>query len=236
MKTILTVFITVLIAIAVGYALGPILIEQKVTPLKSEVTRLQKKLEASEEFIKAENEARQRTGLSPDTGLPDVVNTVNRLVTQQQRTENSIRSSFKDIDNRLVGIKAANEGEQKKLSQKIDDLSKKAELESSETEIRSFAENARARVLKIKLDLLGKNIGVAKGELGLLSQILENGKKIVGDNGGKKAHIERLQGMLKEIRAEMDSNLVAATDRIDLLWHELSKFSKSGRQKPDPVS
>lgn len=228
MKTVLTVLVTVLIAAVVGYVFGPILIEQKVASLKGEVTRLGKRLQASEEFIKAEEEARKTTSLKPDAKLPYVVNTVNRLATQQRHMENSMQLGFQGIDSRLVGITTTSEGEQKKLSQRIDDLLKKVEFHSRETEIHSFAENLKTRVLKIKLDLVARNIGVAKGELGLLLQALEDGKKVVGDNDNRKANLERLQGMVKEIRAEIDSNLVAATDRIDLLWHELSKFAKSG--------
>jgi len=228
MKTLLVVIIAVLVAGAGGYFLGPTLIMRETAPLKKEIAQLQTRLQTVEEFVKAEEEARQRTSLKPDTGLPDVVRTVNRLAVEQKRIEDSIQRGFKDVDGRLAGIKASSEEGRNKLSRKIEGASKTADLHARETEFRSFIENTKARLLKIKVELLAKNVGVVKGELGLLAQSFEDAKKIVGEDGNKKAAIEKLQAMVKEIRAEIDTNLPAATDRIDLLWHELSKSSKSG--------
>ena len=231
MKTVLAVIITVFFIGVTGYSL----MRKETTPLKSENTQLKNentqlkaRLQVVEAFIKAEEDSRQKTSLKPDTRMPDVVKTVNRLVVEQKHIEDSIQLGFKDIDGRLSDVRATNEEGRKKLSQKIDDLSKKADLYAKENEFQSFAENAKARVLKIKVELLAKKIGVAKGELDLLSQTLEDAKKLVGDNGNKKTAIERLQVMVKEIRAEIDGNIVAATDRIDLLWHELAKLSNDG--------
>lgn len=226
MKTVLAVVIAVLLVGAAGYFFGPTLIMKETAPLKSEIMQLQTRLQLVEAFIKTEEEARQKTSLKPDTRLPDVVKTVNRLAIEQKRIEDSLQLGFKDVDGRFAEVKTTNEGEQKKLSQNIDNLAKKADLQTRETEFQSIAENAKARVLKIKLELLARNIGVVKGELDLLSQTLDDGMKIVGDNGKRKTALEKLQGMVKEIRAEIDANLVAATDRTDLLWHELSKLAK----------
>ena len=41
----------------------------------------------------------------------------------------------------------------------------------------------------------------------------------------KKA-IEELQSTLKKARAEIDTDLPAALNRIDLLWHEMGKLLK----------
>jgi hypothetical protein len=226
MKTVLAVVIAVLLIGAAGYFFGPTLIMKETAPLKSEIIQLQTRLQSVEAFIKTEEEARQKTSLKPDTRLPDVVKTVNRLAIEQKRIEDSLQLGFKDVDGRLAEVKTTNEGEQKKLSQNIDNLAKKADLQARETEFQSIVENAKARVLKIKLELLARNIGVVKGELDLLSQTFDDGMKIVGDNGNRKTALEKLQGMVKEIRAEIDANLVAATDRTDLLWHELSKLAK----------
>jgi hypothetical protein len=224
MKTVLVAIITVFFIGVTGYSL----MRKETTPLKSENTQLKARLQVVEAFIKAEEDFRQKTSLKPDTRMPDVVKTVNRLAVEQKHIEDSIQLGFKDIDGRLADVKATNEEGRKKLSQKIDDLSKKADLYAKENEFQSFAENAKARVLKIKIELLAKKIGIAKGELDLLSQTLEDAKKLVGDNGNKKTAIERLQVMVKEIRAEIDTNLPAATDRIDLLWHGLGKLSNDG--------
>lgn len=228
MKTLFAVISMVIIIGVAVYLLGPKLIMKENAPLRTEIAQLQSRLQVVEGFIKAEEEARQKTSLKPDTRLPDVVRTVNRLAIAQKHIEDSMQLGFKDVEGRFAAIKATNEDEQKKISQNINDLSKKAELQARENEFQSFIKNAKARVLKIKIELVARNIGVAKGELDLLSQIFENGKKIIGDDNGKRLILERLQNMVKDIRAEIESNLLAATDRIDLLWHELAKLSAAG--------
>jgi hypothetical protein len=228
MKTVLAVIITLIIIGVAGYLFGPKLIMKENAPLRTEIAQLQSRLQAVEGFIKAEEEARQKTSLKPDTRLPDVVRTVNRLAIEQKQIEDSMQLGFKDVEGRFAEIKAANEDEQKKIAQNINDLSKKADQQARENELQSFMESSKARVLKIKIELVARNVGIAKGELNLLSQALENGKTVLGDNGNNKTVFERLQAMVKDIRTEMDSNLVAAMDRIDLLWHELEKLSRSG--------
>jgi len=43
-----------------------------------------------------------------------------------------------------------------------------------------------------------------------------------------KKVIEELQGILKKARAELDTDLPATINRIDLLWHEMGKLLKKG--------
>ena len=228
MKTVLTIIVTVLIAGAGGYLLGPMLIEREVTPLKAEVAQIQTRLQASEEFIKAEEEARKRTSLKADTGLPDVVKTVNRLAVHQKGVEDIVQARFGELETRLAEIKAANEGGMSRLTQQMEEETKRTHQRLQDNAFRARVEDGRVRLLKVKSELLAKNIGAAKGELDLLSQVLEELKKLVGDSGGTRANIERFQGMIKEIKLEMNDNLLAATDRIDLLWHELAKLPDAG--------
>jgi len=228
MKIVITIVLTALIIGIMGYVFGTMLIKRELAPLKGEVVQLQARLQASEEFIKTEEEARQRTGLNADTKFPDVVKTVNRLAVGQKSIEDLMQVRFADYDARLAGMKAATESGMSKLSQQAEETTKKTNQRFQDSALQARIEDARIRLVKVKSELLARNIGVAKGEIDLLSQTLEDGKKIVGDSGSKRASLERLQGMVKEIKAEMDGNLVAATDRIDLLWHELAKLSNPG--------
>jgi len=228
MKIVITIVLTALIISIMGYLFGTMLIKRELAPLKGEVVQLQARLQASEEFIKTEEEARQRTGLTADTKFPDVVKTVNRLAVGQKSIEDLMQVRFADYDARLAGMKAATESGMSKLSQQAEETTKKTNQRFQDSALQARIEDARIRLVKVKSELLARNIGVAKGEIDLLSQTLEDGKKIVGDSGSKRASLERLQGMVKEIKAEMDGNLVAATDRIDLLWHELAKLSNPG--------
>lgn len=94
MKTLLTIVISVLVVGMLGYILGPMLVRREVASLKSELAQLQSRLQASEEFIKSEEEARQATGLRSDTRLPDVVKTVNRLAAGQNSIEDLMQVRF----------------------------------------------------------------------------------------------------------------------------------------------
>jgi len=225
MKTVLTIIITVLVVGILGYILGPMLIQREITPLKNELIQLQGRLKASEDFIKAEEEAKHQTGLKADTRLPDVVKTVNRLAVGQKSIEDLIQVRFADFDAKLAEMKAATESGMKKLAQQTEETTKNTNQRFQDSALHARIEDARVRLVKVKSELLAKNVGTAKGELDLLFQTLDEAKKLAGDNSGKKASFERLQGMVKEIKAEMDTNLIAATDRIDLLWHELAKLS-----------
>jgi|GEM_PF-6100570 len=225
MKTVLTIIITVLGVGILGYILGPMLIQREITPLKSELIQLQGRLKAAEDFIKAEEEAKHQTGLKVDTRLPDVVKAVNRLAVGQKSIEDVIQVRFADFDARLAEMKAATEGGLNKLALQAEETTKKTNQRFHDNILHARIEDARIRLVKVKAELLAKNIGTAKGELDLLTQTLDEAKNMAGDDSGKKTSFARLQGMVKEIKAELDTNLVAATDRIDLLWHELAKFS-----------
>ncbi len=133
---------------------------------------------------------------------------------------------FADFDAKLAEMKAATESGMKKLAQQTEETTKNTN-QAQDSALHARIEDARVRLVKVKSELLAKNVGTAKGELDLLFQT-DEAKKLAGDNSGKKASFERLQGMVKEIKAEMDTNLIAATDRIDLLWHELAKLSVAG--------
>jgi len=177
MKTILAVVITAIVIGMLGYIFGPILIKREIASLKSEMTQLQDRLKVSEEFIKAEEEARQATGLGSDTRLPDVVKTVNRLAAGQKSIEDLMQVRFADFDARLAEMKAALEGGMKKLARQADDASKLPSQRFEDSALYAKIEDARIRLIKIKSELTAKNIGVAKGELDLLSQALDNAKK-----------------------------------------------------------
>jgi F0F1-type ATP synthase membrane subunit b/b' len=76
--------------------------------------------------------------------------------------------------------------------------------------------------LKARGDLQYKNIGTAKTELNLIAEAFEKAKTSTTDEN-KKA-IEELQGILKKALSEIDADLPAAINRIDLLWYEMGKL------------
>ncbi len=172
MKTVLTIIITVLVVGILGYILGPMLIQREITPLKNELIQLQGRLKASEDFIKAEEEAKHQTGLKADTGLPDVVKTVNRLAVGQKSIEDLIQVRFADFDAKLAEMKAATESGMKKLAQQTEETTKNTNQRFQDSALHARIEDARVRLVKVKVRALAKNVGTAKGELDLLFQTL----------------------------------------------------------------
>jgi polyhydroxyalkanoate synthesis regulator phasin len=79
----------------------------------------------------------------------------------------------------------------------------------------------RGNVLKAKVDLVARNIGTAKNEIELMSGTLQKAKSLTTDENRKV--IDELQGILKKAKADIDTDLPSAINRIDLLWNELSK-------------
>jgi hypothetical protein len=84
--------------------------------------------------------------------------------------------------------------------------------------------NIRGHILKARVEIVAKNVGTAKNELDLVNEVFERTKASASDES-KKA-IEELQATLKKARAEIDTDLPAALNKIDLLWHEMGKMMR----------
>lgn len=80
--------------------------------------------------------------------------------------------------------------------------------------------------MKVQIELKSKNIGTAKAEIDLINEIFEKTKPSSSED--QKKAIEELQGALKKAKDEMDINLPAAINRVDLLWHEMGKLIRKG--------
>jgi len=80
----------------------------------------------------------------------------------------------------------------------------------------------RGHLLKVQIELKSKNIGTAKTEIDLINEIFEKTKTSTSEE--QKKSIEELQTALKKTKDEMDTNLPAAINRVDLLWHEMGKL------------
>jgi molecular chaperone GrpE (heat shock protein) len=86
--------------------------------------------------------------------------------------------------------------------------------------------NIRGYIAKARTDLQSKNIATAKTELELIDQVFETLKASATDEN--KKIIEGLQSTLKKAKTEIDTDLPSAINRIDLLWHEMSKLLRKG--------
>src|SRR3989304_4880341 len=65
-------------------------------------------------------------------------------------------------------------------------------------------------------------ITTAKVEMELISDMFEKTKNLAPEENRKT--IEELHGTLKKARGEIDSDMPAAINRINLLWHEMGKL------------
>lgn len=130
------------------------------------------------------------------------------------------------VDETIKKQKSATEETMKKQAEAIDKINKDTKAVTQKIMFDAAIANIRGHILKARGDLLYKNIGTAKNELDLISEGFEKAKTSATDENKKV--IEELQGILKKARAELDTDLPAAINRIDLLWYEMGKLLKKG--------
>lgn len=222
MKTILAVICSIVVIVVVGFFSLPILIEKKTSTLRSEVQVLKERQQKIEEFIKSEKNARKNTQLPSDADVHKIIKTVNAVSSKLTFLEDSLKKNISGIDDATKKQKAVTDEAFKRQAEAIDKINKNVETMSRRIMFRTLMASIREHVLKVKIDLLAKNIGTAKSELELLSEAFEKARASTADEN-KKA-IEELQGLLKKVREEVDTDLPSATNRIDLLWYELGKL------------
>lgn len=215
MKAILVVIILVAVGIAVGYFGIPILIEKENAVLKSDITDLKQRLQKIEDESKA-------APLEPDARIHNVIRTVNALYAKTESLEKSMKENVAKADKAIEDQKASLEGTTKKLREDVDTVNKDTKTILQSIKFDTSMANIREHILKARADIQHKNIGTAKTELDYISEAFEKVKITVSDEN-KKA-IEDLQGILKKAKTELDNDLPAAMNRIDLLWHEMGKL------------
>jgi len=116
----------------------------------------------------------------------------------------------------------ATEDSLRKQAETIDKMNKESDDRTQKIMFDARMANIRGHVLKARVEIVAKNVGTAKNELDIINDAFESIKASASDEN-KKA-IEELQATLKKARAEIDSDLPAALNRIDLLWHEMGKL------------
>ncbi|MDH5201685.1 MAG: hypothetical protein OEZ31_06545 [Nitrospirota bacterium] len=233
MKTILIVVLLVAIVLGAGYFGLPILIEKETAGLKSDVQDLKQRLQKMEEETKA-------APLQSDADVQKVIKTVNAIYhkvnslgdsfkkgmsqtdeaikKQGEATEESLKRQSEAIERQ----KAATEEALKKQAEAIDNLNKEIETKLQKIMFDATMASIRGHILKARVELVAKNVGTARSELGLVDELFSKAAVTASDEN-KKA-IKELQVSLKRAKAEIDTDLPAAINKIDLLWHEMSKL------------
>lgn len=215
MKTILIMILLVAIVLGAGYLGLPVLIKKEAAVLKADIQDLKQKLQKIEEELKA-------APLPHDSDTQKVINTVNAMYSKVVNLEDSFKKSASSIDETIKNQKATIEEALKKQAETVEKINKETESKLQKSMFNSLMANIRGHVLKVKVELVAKNIGSAKNELSLIDESFEKAKTSASEE--IKKVLEELQGTLKKAKEDIDTDLPSASNRIDLLWHEMSKL------------
>ncbi len=210
MKGVSWLIIAVLMA---GLGIGGFYFYQETTELRSGILDIRQKLDRVEAFVKSEEEIRKVTQLPADANLPKVITSLNSTNAKLSAVDDSFKKEAARLD-----------GDVKKQAQAIDKLNKDTVAMTQKNTFDTLMAVIRGHILKIKLELSNKNVGVVKSELDLVNDLLTKATAIATPEH-KKA-IEEIQAALQKAKTEADTNLPAASSRVDLLWYDLVKIQK----------
>src|SRR5574337_698475 len=222
MKTAVVVITMAVVFAVVGYVGLPILIQKENRGLKSDVSDIQQRLDNMEEYIKKEEEAKKADHLPRDADVQRIIKTVNTVLAKVTTLEDSYKKELSAVTEHLKQQGAITEEALKKQSENLDTTSKEIRSGLQRVVFNVAMATVRGNLIKVQMELKSKNVGIAKTEIDLIYEIFEKTKATASDD--QKKAIEELQGALKKAKDEMDTNLPAAINRVDLLWHEMGKL------------
>jgi predicted nucleic acid-binding Zn-ribbon protein len=215
MKTVFIILLLAVVCIVAGYFGLPLLIEKETSGLKTEVQDIKQRLQKIEEFTKI-------SPLQPDADLQKVIQTINALHAKVVSLEDSFKKSTSAIDETIKKHNTSNEEVFRKQAETIDKMTKETQSKIKEIMFDATMASIRGHILKARVEISAKNVGTARSELDLINDLLNSAKSSA--SGKNKEIIEELQGSLKKARAEIDTDLPAALNKIDLLWYEMSRL------------
>ncbi|NWF52074.1 MAG: hypothetical protein HXY47_03225 [Nitrospirae bacterium] len=215
MKTVLIVILLVVITISGGYFGLPIFIEKKTAGLQSDIQDIKKRLQKIEEESKM-------APLKPGANVQEVIKTVNTIYHKMNSLESSFNKDISATNEALKNQKMITEESFKRQKDVIEKLSRETEAELQRIMFNARMANIISHILKARVEIVAKNVGTAKNELDLINEAFERTKASASEENNKV--IEELQTTLKKAKSDIESDLPAALNRIDLLWHEMGKL------------
>jgi len=215
MKTVLVVIILVAVVAGIGYFGLPVLINKETAVLRADVQDLKQRLQKMEEESKA-------APLKPDANVHEVIRDVNAIFHKMNSLESSFQKGISATNETIKNQKMAIEDSLRKQAETIDKMNKEFDARTHKIMFDARMANIRGHILKARVEIVAKNVGTAKNELDIINDAFEGAKASASDENKKT--IEELQTTLKKARAEIDTDLPAALNRIDLLWHEMGKL------------
>ncbi|MEN6374312.1 MAG: hypothetical protein ABFD75_05935 [Smithella sp.] len=224
MKTILTVILVVVAFAAAAFFGLPLLIDHQNASIKTEMKKLDARVQKAEGFIKTEEEARKYLQLPQDADTQKIIRVMNAISVKLASIETGVGGKLVTINEEIKAQKAATEAALKKQSDALEKVAAQTREDLRNSQYKALLAGIRGDILKAKVDLVAKNIGNAKTELDGVAILLEKAKSKASVESGKT--IEELQRSLKKAKAELDTDVPAALNRIDLIWHEISSLIK----------
>ncbi len=227
MKTYTFGAIVLLVLIAAmagaGYYGVPWLVERETAPLRTEMKSFSERLQAVEGFVGAEKEARKTASLKADAGLPKVVQAVNQLTAKLETFEQANRKDRARAEGDLTKLKNDVTRQQKSQEQAVEALGKDLKEETRASLFEAALANIRGHLLKARIEMSVKNLAVAKTELDLIDGLFTKAAVLAQQEG--KLALAKMQDTVRVIKGEIDVNLPAAMNRLDLLWYEIETFA-----------
>jgi hypothetical protein len=214
MKTVLAAIVSIAVVLSAGYFGLPVLIEKKTAGLNADVQALKQKLEKMDEESRI-------APLQPTADTQKITKVVNSLASKVTAIEDSFKKGMATTDETIKKQKAATEEALKKQIEAIDKITKDTEAKIQRNMFYALMATIRGNVLKVKLELVAKNIGTARNDLELISGTFDKAKTLAAEENRKV--IDELQGILKKAKGDIDTDLPSAINRIDLLWNEMSR-------------
>jgi hypothetical protein len=218
MKTVLVAIVSIAVILIAGYFGLPVLIEKKTAGLSADVQALKQKLEKIDEESKI-------APLQPTADTLKITKVVNSLASKVTAIEDSFKKTMSATDETIKKQKTATAEASKKQIEAIDKITKDTESKIHRSMFYALMATIRGNVLKVKLELVAKNIGTARNDLELISGTFEKAKNLATEENRKV--IDELNGMLIKAKGDIDTDLPSAINRIDLLWNEMSKVLRN---------
>lgn len=214
MKTVPVVIIVIAVVLSAGYFGLPFLIEKKTAGLRADVQTLKQKVEKMDEESKI-------APLQPTADTQKITKVVNSLASKVTAIEDSFNKGLATTDETIKKQKTATDEALKKQIEAIDKITKDAEANIHRNMFYALMATIRGNILKVKLELVAKNIGTARNDLELISGTFDKAKTMATEENRKV--VDELQGILRKAKGDIDTDLPSAINRIDLLWNEMSK-------------
>lgn len=220
MKNALVVILLIVAFAVAGYFGLSFLMEKKTADLRSDVQDLKQRLQRIEDESKA-------APLLPDADTGKIIKTVNAISLKANSLEASLEKEKSFLEDALNKQKMSTEEALKKQAETAEKNYRETLSGIEAINFGATMAGIRAHILKARFEIGTKNVGTAKAELEFIDELLRDAVSSVSDE--RKKVLQDLQSTLKKARTEIDTDLPSATNKIELLWHEISQLIRKAR-------